>query len=128
MGPIDTPHAQYGDWPKLGSRNIKSTNHRWQRSIYCHFLPYLTDIADDDFADEDLVTFTSSEDGEFVLAFDPALQTAKLSLLRIIIEGSYEDDDYDGDENGQTLDPFVRFVFLMINSIICRKETSKKIQ
>jgi hypothetical protein len=98
----------------LGSRYIKSTNHRWQRSIYCQFRPYLTDIADDDFADGDLVTFTSSEDGEFVIAFDPALQTAKMSLLRIISEGIY--DDYDGDENGQTLDPFVRFVFL-INSI-----------
>jgi len=87
---------------------------------------YLADIADEDIADGDLLNFTSSEDGEFVLAFDPALQTAKLSLLRIIIEGSYEDDDYDGDENGQTLDPFVRFVFLMANSIICGKKHQRK--
>ncbi len=60
-----------------------------------------------------------------MLAFDSTLETTKLSLLRVIIEGSYEDDDYDGDKNGKTLDPFVRFILFVTEAIIYIKREGK---
>ena len=73
----------------------------------------LANVANDDLADKDLAALASPQNGEFVLALDATLQSAELSLLGIIIEGSYQDDDYDGYQNGEALDPFVRLVFLV---------------
>ena len=73
----------------------------------------LANVTNDDLADKDLAALASPQNGEFVLALDATLQSAELSLLGIIIEGSYQDDDYDGYQNGEALDPFVRLVFLV---------------
>lgn len=70
-------------------------------------------VSNDDFADEYLAAFAPAYDGELVFALDAALQPAELSLLGIIIEGSYQDDDNDGYQNGETLDPFVRLILLV---------------
>lgn len=70
----------------------------------------LADVSDDDLSDKDLAALAPAQDGELVLALDAALQSAKLSLLGIIIEGSYQDDDDDGYQNGEALDPLVRLV------------------
>lgn len=78
----------------------------------------LANVADDNFTDKDLAALASPQNGEFVLALDSALQSAELSLLGIIIEGSYQDDDYDGYQNGEALDPFVRLV-LLVAYLIC---------
>lgn len=74
---------------------------------------YLANVAHDNLADEDLAALASAQNGEFVLAFDSALQSAELSLLGVIIKGSNQDDDYDGNKNCQAFDPFVRLVLLV---------------
>ena len=89
---------------------------------------YLTDITDDDITDDDLKTLTCSEDGELVLAFDPVLQTAKLFLFGVIIEGSYHDDDQDREEDGHSLDPFGWIAFLRITSIFALKKGNDEIE
>lgn len=78
---------------------------------------HLADVADDDLADEDLVALAAAHHGELVLALDAALQSAELSLLGIIIEGSYQDDDDDGYQNGEALDPLVRLALLVTQFI-----------
>ena len=73
----------------------------------------MANVANDDFADEYLAAFASAQHGELVLALDAVLQSAELFLLGVIVEGSHKDDDYDGDQNGEALDPLVRFILLM---------------
>ena len=78
---------------------------------------HLADVAYEDLADEDLVALAAADHGEFVLALDAALQPAKLSLLGIIVEGSYQDDNDDGYQNGETFNPLVRLVLLVAQFI-----------
>lgn len=85
----------------------------------------MADVADDNLADKDLAALASAQNGEFVLALDPALQSAELSLLGVIIKGSNQDDDYDGYKNCQAFDPFMRLV-LLVTELICEKWRKKK--
>ena len=62
------------------------------------------------------MALAAAQDGEFVLALDAALQSPKLSLLGVIVEGRHKDDDNDRNQNGQAFDPLVRLV-LFVNVI-----------
>lgn len=84
------------------------------------------DITDDDVVDGDEDSFTVAE-GLDLAIFLLGIELAELSFLLVIVDGSDEDDDHDGEENGDTLDPgdlgilvadflvvFVVAVFLMV--------------
>ena len=78
----------------------------------------LADVADDDLTDENLVALAATQDREFVLALDAALQPAELPLLGVVVEGRHEDDDDDRYQNGQAFNPFVVFA-LFVSEFLC---------
>ena len=76
----------------------------------------LNDVSDDELADLDLLCGPGADDIEGLLTLDAILEAAELLLLGPVIEGSDQDDNNDGDQDGQTLNPAMLVLLLLMES------------
>lgn len=75
---------------------------------------YLCNVTDYDLSHWDLNNLSSTDNGEFLLLLNAALEAPELLLFTPVVERRHQHHADDGEENGGALDPAcLRLVFIL---------------